>query len=184
MESQLTQPRPARAREVALPAGALAALRRTLAAELDGDTAARALQVAGGAAGHALFPAMAADQAPAALAMGDFFARLDQLLSTRGWGRLRHASVHPGVGELNADAWLEADVDGAAARPSCFFTTGVLAALLTRAAGRDTAVLEVACRSAGAERCRFLFGAPETLQAIHRHMLAGRDADAAIAALL
>jgi predicted hydrocarbon binding protein len=169
---------------VTLPATALVAIRRALAAELDGDAAARALQAAGCEAGHALFPALALDMDLAALPAHRFFAHLDQLLATRGWGRLRHATPHPGVGELVGDAWLEADPAGSAGRPSCFLTTGILTAVLSRAVGQDVAVLEVACRSEGSDRCRFLFGAPQTLKALHRHMLKGDDAEAAIAALV
>lgn len=174
----------ARPQEVALPAAALAAFRRTLAGELGGDPAARALQQAGCAAGRVLLPGLGIGQAePGTMPAAEIFARLDRLLAARGWGRLRHDAVHEGVGELVADTWLEAGTAGSAARPSCFFTCGLLAALLTGVAGQEMAVLEVACRSAGADRCRFCFGAPATLEALHRRILSGQDADTALAAL-
>lgn len=178
------QPRPTRPQEVTLPAAALGALRRALAAELEGDAAARALEASGCAAGHELFPGLIREEGATTPSMPDFAASLDRLLASRGWGRLRHDTPHPGVGELTAEAWLEADFAEGAARPSCFFTRGLLAALLSRTAGVDVAVLEVSCRSQGNERCRFLFGAPETLAEVHGRMLAGDDADAALTALV
>ena len=178
---QRTSTRP---QEVALPAAALVALRRTLTAEVGADAAARALEEAGCAAGRALHPALLPDGGDAPeLPLADLVDRLDRLMASRGWGRLRHVDAHPGAGELVADAWMEADPSGDAARPTCFFTTGLLAGLLSGVAGAEVSVLEVGCRSAGSQRCRFLFGAPDTLSAVHERMAEGRDADAALAAL-
>ena len=70
-----------------------------------------------------------------------------------------------------------------ASRPSCFFTTGMLANLLGQAAGGDVAVLEAECRSRGDERCRFLFGSPAALDALYTRLRAGEDIQESITAL-
>jgi hypothetical protein len=108
---------------------------------------------------------------------------LNQLFSSRGWGTLAHAPVHPGVGALDAGDWVESQPDANEARPSCFFTTGVLANLLGNAASADIAVMEVECRSAGAERCRFLFGSEEALNALYSRVANGATVDSALSEL-
>src|SRR5687768_7157813 len=150
--------------ELAIPVASLAALRRSLALEVGADAAARALSAAGHAAGDALFPQLAAapDEGATASVNGvseaAFWRRLSNLFSTRGWGILGHAPVHQGIGSLESADWVEADNEAGAARPSCFFSTGMLANVLGNAAGAPIAVLEVECRSQGDARCRFLFG--------------------------
>jgi len=47
--------------------------------------------------------------------------------------------------------------------PACHVTTGMLAAFFGGLAGYPVAVLESECRSAGAERCRFLLGNSEVM---------------------
>ncbi len=183
---------PSRTAELVLPVASLAALRRTLAESVGDDDAAIALREAGRAAGAAFFASLAPNaggDADAAarelreLPTDQFWTRIAQLLSARGWGRLSHTSPHPGVGALSADDWVEADPDAQATRPSCYFTTGLLADLLGRVAGADMAVLEVECRSRGDARCRFLFGSPAALDALFAELADGRPADAALDAL-
>lgn len=173
-----------KSQDFALPAASLAALRRALAAELGGDGAARALQQAGHAAGDAIFERIEARTGPPEETPHTAFWRgLAAICRSLGWGDLRHEEVHPGVGALEADDWFEARTAPDASRPSCFFTTGVLANVLGQAAGEDVAVLHVECRAAGGSRCRFLFGGRQTMEAVYGDLMAGRDADAAIAAL-
>jgi predicted hydrocarbon binding protein len=174
--------------ELALPVASLAALRRELAAAVGGDAAARALQSAGGAAGDAFSralvhglgsspaaadPESAAREMIAALDQATFWRRFGELFVSRGWGHLTMAQLHPGVGALDSTDWVEADAG--ASRPSCFFTTGLLANLLGRVADDDVAVLEVECRSRGDARCRFLFGSPVALEDVYRQMSAGQE---------
>jgi predicted hydrocarbon binding protein len=186
-----------RPQELALPVASLAALRRELAAAVGGDAAARALQSAGNAAGEAFYRALvhgfgaaAADPEGAAhdrLAAIDqiaFWRRFGELFASRGWGHLTMSQVHSGVGALDAGDWVEADPEAGANRPSCFFTTGLLANLLGRIAGEDVAVLEAECRSHGDARCRFLFGSPVALEEVFRQLSAGQALEASLGALV
>lgn len=173
--------------ELAIPVASLAALRQALAQETGAETAAHALAAAGHAAGHALFTQLAASADGEASVDGmsepAFWRRLSHLFSSRGWGTLSHSDAHPGVGALASADWVEADPEHPASRPSCFFTTGMLANLLGNAARAPVAVLEVECRCSGASRCRFLFGSPETMQAVYDRVGAGTTADTALAEL-
>lgn len=178
--------------ELALPVASLAAIRQSLTEEVGPDSAASALRAAGYAAGDALYIALtqpfAAGSPSGTDTLGEvsadaFWRRLSQLFSTRGWGTLSHSAAHPGVGALDSTNWVEA-VPDSEPRPSCFFTTGLLANLLGRAAGEHLAVLEVECRSAGHQHCRFLFGAPVTLDALYGRLRTGEPVDRSIAALV
>ena len=160
--------------ELALPVAALSALRRALAERVGDDEAAHALRAAGYAAGDVLAGILAAPQDGSALAQAAYFRRLTDLFAARGWGHLSHERAHAGVAVLQAGDWVESDPEFATGRPSCFFTTGMLANILGHAAGGEIAVYEAECRSRGDARCRFMIGAPETLQLLHE--TAARDA--------
>lgn len=185
-------PRPGnRPPELAIPVASLAALRVALAQEVGSDAAARALAAAGQAAGDALFgqlTAAAGDSDNGAAALADvsenaFWRRLSQLFSSRGWGTLSHTPAHEGVGALATPDWVEADTKANSARPSCFFTTGVLANLLGNAAGAPISVLEVECRSRGDARCRFLFGSAEAMDAVYSRVGDGASVEAVLGEL-
>lgn len=176
----------ARAPELALPVPSLAAMRTALEDECGADAAARALRSAGFAAGNALHAALAS--AMDGLSVDElnadaFWKRLSLLFSSRGWGNLSHSQLHTGVGALEASNWVESVPESGAQRPSCHFTTGLLANLLGNAADSDVAVLEVECRSRGDARCRFIYGAPDTLGAVYQQVRDGSDAEQSIAAL-
>lgn len=188
-----------RPQELALPVASLAALRRELAAAVGGDAAARALQSAGDAAGEAFSralvhgfgttagapdPETAAHERLAAIDQHAFWRRFGELFASRGWGHLTMSQVHPGVGALDAGDWVEADPDAGANRPSCFFTTGLLANVLGRVAGEDVSVLEAECRSQGGARCRFLFGSPVALEEVFRQLSAGHELEASLGSLV
>jgi hypothetical protein len=199
---RLATSRPA---ELAMPIASLAALRRALAAEVGPDAAARALLLAGHAAGDALYAALAsraaqgesADLSPAdagtdapdpgaslaQVPQSVFWHHFADLFATRGWGRIAHEAVHGGVGSLESPDWAEADPTTGELRPSCFFTTGLLANLLGRVAGQEVAVLEVECRSRGDLRCRFLFGGAAALDSVYAALSEGRTVEEALAAL-
>lgn len=172
-----------RPRELALPIAALAALHRTLGAELGAERAAAVLRQAGHAAGDALAESLPGGAELQQLGMDEFWRRLGQLFEARGWGRLAHVATHPGVGILESADWTEAEAVSTARRPSCFFTTGVLANLLGQAAGSEIAVLEVECRARGDEKCRFLFGGADALRAVYEQVARGEAADEAVAQL-
>lgn len=185
--------------ELALPVASLAAIRRELADSVGGDTAARALQSAGNAAGDAFYRALvhgfgsiaaAPDAETAAhdrlteLDQSVFWRRFAELFASRGWGHLTMSPVHPGIGALDTSDWVEADPEAAASRPSCFFTTGLLASVLGRIAGDDIAVLEAECRSHGDAHCRFLFGSAAALDEVYRQLSAGQPLDGSLATLV
>jgi predicted hydrocarbon binding protein len=171
-----------RAPELAIPVASLSALRHALTAEVGADKAASALRAAGHAAGDAWYPQLNRGE-EGDVAASTFWRRLNQLFSSRGWGSLTHSPLHPGVGALDAADWVEAQPESAEPRPSCSFTTGLLANILGNVAGSDVAVLEVECRSAGDARCRFLFGSAEALNAVYERVSTGDAVDAALSGL-
>ncbi len=171
-----------RPQELALPIASIAALRNALIDAVGEDAAAAALRAAGHAAGDALYATLSAGDGDAAPA-DRFWQRLTRLFQSRGWGVLRHDDAHPGVGALESADWVEADAFAGAMRPSCFLTTGLLANLLGRVAGREVAVLEVECRSRGDAHCRFLFGSGEALDAVYSHVARGESARDSLASL-
>jgi predicted hydrocarbon binding protein len=183
-----------RAPELALPVASLAAIRRALVTEVGPDIAARALQQAGFAAGDKLYDLLASHLSPGQpdpygarniddVGAATFWRRLSEMFATRGWGRLSHEQAHAGVGALESSDWVEADPDSGATRPSCFFSAGVLANVLGRAANGEVGVLEVECRSRGDVRCRFLFGGKDALAAVYDSIRTGQDADSSVAQL-
>jgi hypothetical protein len=175
--------------EIALPLASLAVLRRTIAEQIGADDAARMLQGAGQAAGDALFPLIenggpvGTDGPIGSVPGSTFWHRLGELLANRGWGHLVHEPAHPGLGALETTDWAEADAAGSALRPSCHFTTGLLANLLGRVAGAEIGVLEVECRSRGDLRCRFLFGGAPALEAVYHRLADGEPLDSTLDAL-
>lgn len=184
-----TNPRPA---ELAIPVASLTALRHALADEVGDDAAARALQIAGVAAGHAFYDTLThaasaggrnGEQDPSDWSEATFWRRLADLFERRGWGRIRTAQVHTGIGALDAFDWVEAQPESGAPRPTCFFTAGLLANLLGRVVGDDVAVLEVSCRSRGDDHCRFLYGSPETLDVVFSRIRNGADVEETLATL-
>ena len=174
--------RQGKAPELAIPVASLAALRYSLAENAGSDVAAHALAAAGHAAGSALFTQLPSDN-PAALSAQTYWRQLSQMLTARGWGTLVHSEVHEGVGALTASDWVEADPDAHAGRPSCFFTTGMLANLLGNTAQSPVSVLEVECRSQGDAHCRFLFGSEEAMQNIYERVGSGATTETALAEL-
>ena len=99
---------------------------------------------------------------------------LDQLCVSLGWGSLSISELDDRALVLESGDWMEA-APGTATVPSCHFSAGALAAFLTGQAGAPMAVLEVECRSAGAETCRFLAGSSEMLSVAWDLVTAGRD---------
>jgi predicted hydrocarbon binding protein len=171
-------------REVAIPAAAFAALSRALRTEGGALAAIHGLHAAGYGAGEALYRRLfqgrenPADQ----IAEPDFWRLLSRFMSKRGWGTLIHSAPHPGVGFLISPDWAEAD-DTEGMQPSCAFTVGLLAHLLTRVASAPVAVLEVTCRTAGHSACTFAFGSEATIHDLYGLLLEGKEMDRALAEL-
>lgn len=163
---------------VRLPADFLAALRRALAAGRSPLEAATLLRQTGYETGPSLHAALKARLAEergeaGSLSSAEFWEAFGAFWESLGWGGVRHEPLHPGVAALDSADWAEADAGGHTGHPSCHFTTGVLAEVLSRIAGEDVAVLEVECRSAGDGRCRFLFGGEAALGEVYGRMAAG-----------
>ena len=179
--------------EVALPLAALAALRRDIVAEVGEDRAAHMLEEAGRSAGDALVPLIEAalrtssasneTDSVAAAPASAFWSSLSEVLAARGWGNLAFEPTHPGMGALDATDLAESDMAGAVLRPSCHFTSGMLANVLGHVADEAIAVLEVECRARGDLRCRFLFGGVPALEALHAGLAAGKPLEATLESL-
>lgn len=171
-------------RDIRIPADSVLALRRALARTVGAAEAASALREAGNAAGDLLHERLTRGAERDALGetpRESFWQRLSALFRELGWGSMEHQDLHPGVGALVGRDWFE--VDPAARRPSCPFTTGVLANILGRVAGGEVAVLQVECPDEGPRCCRFLFGGPDVLQELYGDLREGRDLQAALGAL-
>lgn len=120
---------------------------------------------------------------PASLAADDFWHHLSTFFGSLGWGRLSFEQLHAGVGALTSTEWAEADATASARQPTCHFTTGMLADLLSRLIGSDLAVLEVSCRSRGDASCRFLLGSADALQTVFEGLREGQEVESAVRSL-
>lgn len=191
-------------RDVAIPAEGLVALRRALREEAGPLATIHTLHSAGYATGEALFPAVLSEVTGEARAAGEdelqeadepaggaalagrsassFWTGLSTFLSRRGWGSLDHRKAHAAVDVLSSPDWAEVG-DVEESQPSCAFSTGMLAALLTRAADRPVAVVEVACRAVGDGSCRFAFGSEVAIHELYGRLLEDRDLESALASL-
>lgn len=121
-------------------------------------------------------------QEPEHLDTRRFGEMLTALCRDLGWGSLEVVMLGDEAVLLESSDWTEAE-PGGAGQPGCRFTAGALGAFLTELAGAPLAVLEVECRSAGADRCRFLAGSPEMMALAWDLVSAGhswRDAFASI----
>lgn len=171
--------------DVALPSGALTALRVALRREAGPLAAIHALQSAGYQVGGAVYDGFARwlNADPRALGARAFWGRLGAYMKHRGWGELEHDRVHPGVGLVRGRNWVEADGESGASQPTCAFSTGLFSGFLTRAAGAPVAVLEVRCISRGDEACAFAFGSESTIHDLYGLLLEGTELEQAIAEL-
>jgi hypothetical protein len=172
-------------RDVAIPAIGLSSLRRILQEEAGPLPAINALHGAGYQSGEALWDALrrGAGKELAALDETSFWSKLTAALSKRGWGSLAHSAAHPGIGLLASADWAESQGVSGSHQPSCTFSTGMLSALLSGAAGDPVAVLEVTCRTRGDERCTFAFGSAATVHDLYGLLLEGQALEAALASL-
>ena len=172
------------AREVALPAAALGALRKTLWKEAGPLAAIHSLHTAGYEAGESMYAAFTSTLREPLENMGErrFWTALSQFLSARGWGSVVHSTPHPGVGLLTSADWAESGA-GREAQPTCAFSAGLISSLLTRAAMAPVAVLEVSCRARGNDACGFAFGSEATIHDLYGSLLDGNDLQQALAEL-
>lgn len=171
---------------LALTRSSLATLRSALLRD-GGADAAVYLQEAGYAGGDAMWTAFQRwlnerTATPAEdLSVREFEARASEFFREAGWGNFTIGSLDDVVATLDASDWGEADPRSGVDHPCCHLTTGMFADLFGRVAGRPVAVLEVECRSSGADRCRFLVGSPEVMEQIYDEMGNGRAYEDAVA---
>jgi predicted hydrocarbon binding protein len=170
---------------LALTRASLLSLRAALLRD-GGPLATVQLQEAGYAGGDALFAtfqqwlAERTDIPAEHLDLESFQQRLSEFFLESGWGRLEIGTINDMVATLDSDDWGEAEGSMQVEHPSCHITTGMFADLFGRLAGAPVAVLEVECRSAGDDRCRFLIGNPEVMDAIYDEIGRGATYEAAV----
>jgi predicted hydrocarbon binding protein len=145
-----------------------------------GGQAATWLQEAGFAGGESLYAVYAewlagrfAVARPSSLDVRHLGETLSGFFQENGWGPVRVTPLTPAVIAVDSVNWWESDPGAGAAYPSCHLSSGLLAELLSRISETTLGVMEVECRSAGGPRCRFLAGAPETLQILYERMAQG-----------
>ena len=154
-----------------------------------GPDAAAYLQNAGYAGGATLFDAFTkwllarGYGTPDAVPALKFGERATEFFRELGWGSLDLGAVGEAVATIDSGDWAEADPAIALGFPGCHLTTGVFADFFGRIAGNPLAVMEVECRSMGAERCRFLLASAEVMQHVYDAMGGGMSYDAAVAAV-
>ena len=178
MDAPATTPR-----EIAVPVSIFGSLRSELEKEAGTIPTIHALHHAGYEAGSAAAASFALSGDVTNLGQQEFWARLSEFFSRRGWGTLEPSGKHPGVAFLSSPDWAEASPDAGDSEASCCFSTGFLSGLLSELAGGPLAVLEVDCRARGDEVCRFAFGSEVTIHDLYGRLLDGNDLQSALAAL-
>lgn len=173
------------AKEIAVPVSLFASLRAELEKGAGMLETVRALHSAGYQAGLAAAKAVHKESGGDSLSLSEagFWVSLSHYFERRGWGTLDHSTPHPGVGILSSSNWAEASPTETRADASCSFSTGFLSGLLSQLAGGPIAVLEVGCRSRGADSCDFAFGSESAIHELYGRMLDGATLQAALEAL-
>lgn len=162
----------------AVPRASLTTLRASLVRDL-GDGFATVLQEAGYAGGEAVLAGMrdwcAANGigAPESLAYGQFQQAAARFFAETGWGAVTLEPLGDAAVAFDAPDWAEADPAAAMPYPSCYYSAGMLADLFGRVADGPLGCLEVECRSAGANRCRFLLASPEVIAHVYHRLTEG-----------
>lgn len=163
---------------LAITRDALTALRAALMRDT-GPAAAGFLQEAGYAGGGALFDAFRGwlatrgIGAPESLPVEIFQRESTEFFRDAGWGSLQVGALHDVVATLDSSDWGEATPESGLEHPGCHLSAGMFADFFGRVADAPLAVMEVECRSAGADRCRFLLGSTDVMQAVYEHMSGG-----------
>jgi predicted hydrocarbon binding protein len=165
---------------ITFPRASIAALRTALRRDTGGAFATY-LQEAGYAGGETLFSAFrdwlaarGAD-APDALPLDAFSIQAGAFFGDSGWGRIDVTPVRDVAMTIDSSDWAEADPNARLEQPGCHFTSGLFADFFGRVASSPLAVLEVECRSCGAEQCRFVVGSADVMQHVYERLTAGTD---------
>jgi len=172
---------------IAISRDALTGLRTALMRDT-GYASAGYLQEAGYAGGAAMFEAFRAwlvtrgAGGPEDLSVGNFQTRATEFFRECGWGSLSVGVLHDTVATLDSADWGEATPGSALDHPGCHLSSGMFADFFGRLADAPLAVMEVECRSAGSDRCRFLLGSAEVLQQVYDGMAGGSHYEDAVGA--
>ncbi|MEP6691293.1 MAG: V4R domain-containing protein [Gemmatimonadaceae bacterium] len=168
---------------------ALSALRTAMLRD-GGPETAGVLREAGYAGGEAVWSSFVGWLAsnghhdPADLSLEELEARASEYFSDAGWGALSIGTLGTQDGAvMTVDSvdWGEADATSHLDGPACHFTTGMLADFFGRLSDEPLAVLEVECRSTGADRCRFLLGNGDVMTYVFEEMDRGENYAEAVA---
>ena len=172
---------------VALSRDALSGLRNALMRD-SGYASAGYFQEAGYAGGASMFDAFRSwlaargTDAPEGLTLAAFQAEATDYFRECGWGSLEVGELHDTVATLDSTDWGEATPGAGLEHPGCHLSSGMFAEFFGRLADAPLAVMEVECRSAGADRCRFLLGSADVLQQVYDGMAAGSTYEDAVGA--
>ena len=163
---------------ITFPRASIGALRTALRRDAGGAFATY-LQEAGYAGGETIFGAfrdwLAARNAdaPDVLPLDAFGIQAGAFFGDSGWGRIDVKPVRDVAATIDSPDWAEADPNAKLEQPGCHFTAGLFADFFGRVANSPLAVLEVECRSCGAEQCRFVVGSAEVMQHVYDRVTAG-----------
>lgn len=151
-----------------LRAATLACISAGPAGEADAVDALREAGFAGGPAVYEAFEQWLGEsegsQHAPELTVEEFGDRAARYFRAAGWGRVDFDSeIEEGVASISMEDCWEADQTAGGSSPSCHITTGMLASFFGKLAGYPVAVMETECRSANADRCRFLLGNSEVM---------------------
>ena len=154
-------------------------LRQSLTRDL-GDRAAVYLQEAGFAAGEQVYecflswlPEFTGVDDPANLDSATLGEVLSAFFEALGWGELTIEQVGKGALLITAPEWAEADPEANSPQTSCYVTSGLFTDFLGRLSAVPVAVMEVECRTRTDQQCRFIAGAPATLEAVFNALANG-----------
>jgi predicted hydrocarbon binding protein len=174
---------------VAMSRSTLTALRSILFRDA-GPAAAGALQEAGYAGGEAVYQSFRdwlkkqGKAAPEDLEVDEFQRRASTYFREAGWGSITVGSMGDAIATVDSADWGESEPGAGLDQPGCHITTGLFADFFGRLSDAPLAVLEVECRSAGHERCRFLLGSADIMRLVYDEMEKGRSyADAVTTAV-
>ena len=157
----------------------LHSLRQSLSRDL-GEEAAVYLQEAGFAAGKQVYdcflswlPNFAGVVDPTDLDVSTLGEVLSAFFEALGWGSLTIDEAGKGALMITAPNWAEAEPNGTTRQPSCYVSSGLLANFMGRLSSTPVAVMEVECRTRADDHCRFIAGAPQTMEAVFKTLAAG-----------
>ena len=172
---------------IGLPRDALIALRTVLFRQA-GPNAATYLYEAGYAGGQALHDAFIRWSrarklpVPDTMAAPDFERHVTAFFSELGMGAIRIGTLDDAAVTIDSSNWAESEPGSGMQFPGCYLSAGLMTDFFSRVGGAPVSALEVECRSAGADRCRFLIGSAETIQQVYDGIAQGTSYEAALLA--